>query len=65
MTVLRLYRLAITLMRCEVESARTGRPLPADFEQTVAVARAAGRSLSVELWAEQARRRFQARYPNG
>jgi hypothetical protein len=63
--VLRLQRLAIQLARAEALSALTGRPLPADFEQTIAEAQGVGRSLSVELGVERARRRFEARYPAG
>lgn len=64
-TALRLQRLAIILFKAETVSRATGKPLPADFGTTVALARATTRSFGLRLSTEQARRRFQSRYPVG
>ena len=64
-TALRMQRLAIRLARAEAQSAATGRPLPPDFPQTVAMARATVRSFEAALSSELARQRFRARYPAG
>lgn len=62
-TLLRFQRLALTLERAQTTALAQGIEPPASILTTAAIARSTLKAMAVELDAEQARQRFQARYP--